>query len=192
MSCDEFLNWDDDQTFGEWVDGEIELMSPASWEHGQLEKFLVRILTDYCDERCGGEIFQSQFVMRLDSVRTGRLPDVGYVSKEHLDRITPQYLMGPADLAIEIISTESVRRDKYAKYAEYERAGVREYWIVDPIKQDVWFYQLNPLGKFDEIQPDNNGVYHSLVMAGLWVKIDWFWTESRPRAKDVLRAWGID
>ena len=41
---------------------------------------------------------------------------------------------GPPDLVVEILSPSSIRRDRYEKQDQYARFGVKEYWIVDPVK----------------------------------------------------------
>ncbi|MEJ7756097.1 MAG: Uma2 family endonuclease [Nocardioidaceae bacterium] len=52
------------------------------------------------------------------------------------------YLDGAADLAIEIISPESIGRDRGEKFVEYEAAGIREYWLIDPERRQAEFYRL--------------------------------------------------
>lgn len=64
--------------------------------------------------------------------QSGREPDLLFISNETAQRLTERKLEGAADLVIEIIFPESVRRDRYEKFDEYEEAGVREYWIIDP------------------------------------------------------------
>lgn len=55
-----------------------------------------------------------------------------FVAEEHLDRLQEMHLEGPADLVVEIVSPESRLRDRGEKFAEYELAGVSEYWLLDP------------------------------------------------------------
>jgi Uma2 family endonuclease len=69
-----------------------------------------------------------------------RQPDIAFMSNEHLDRITDKW--GVPDLVVEILSEGTAEIDKEDKYLEYQRAGVLEYWIVDPFKQSVEIYTL--------------------------------------------------
>jgi len=69
-----------------------------------------------------------------------RQPDIEFMSNEHLDRITDKW--GVPDLVIEILSEGTAKVDKEDKYLEYQRAGVLEYWIVDPFNQNVEIYTL--------------------------------------------------
>ena len=63
------------------------------------------------------------------------------MSNEHLDRITDE-CWGVPDLVVEILSKSTTETDKKDKFQEYERAGVLEYWIVNPFNQSVEIYAL--------------------------------------------------
>jgi hypothetical protein len=54
-------------------------------------------------------------------------------------------------------SPESHRRDRVEKFAEYERGGVPEYWILDPVRQETLFYVLNADGIYEPVEPDAKG-----------------------------------
>jgi Uma2 family endonuclease len=69
-----------------------------------------------------------------------REPDIIFMGNEHLDRITDKW--GVPDLVLEILSEGTAKVDREDKYLEYQRAGVLEYWIVDPFKQNVEIYTL--------------------------------------------------
>lgn len=70
-----------------------------------------------------------------------REPDIVFMSNEHRDRITEKF-WGVPDLVVEILSEGTAKVDKEDKYLEYQRAGVLEYWIVDPDKQTVEVFEL--------------------------------------------------
>jgi Uma2 family endonuclease len=67
------------------------------------EQMKADILGLYCHARGLGEVLDAPFLMKLER---GREPDVLFVSREHLDRLKENYLDGPADLVIEIVSVE--------------------------------------------------------------------------------------
>ncbi len=82
-------------------------------------------------------------------------PDLFWVSPEHVDRLTERGLHGAPDLAVEILSPGSVRRDRVTKHALYERFGVREYWLADPANRTLEAFTLHdgrfqPLGIFEQ------------------------------------------
>jgi Uma2 family endonuclease len=96
--------------------------------------------------------------------------------------LTDKRLDGPADLAIEVISDESVARDRSDKFYEYQEGGVREYWIIDPRpgKERVDCYWLTPERRFQAVLPDGDGRYHANVLAGFWFQSDWLRQEILP------------
>ncbi len=68
-------------------------------------------------------------------------PDVFYISKARLG-IVKQRVEGVPDLAMEVISEGSWRRDRIDKKELYEQFGLREYWIVDPDSKTVEVFAL--------------------------------------------------
>lgn len=83
-----------------------------------------------------------------------REPDILFVANEHSDRIAEQ-AYGPPDLTVEVLSPSTRRTDRLEKMVEYARAGVGEYWIVDPHGRTVEVFILRDgayelLGKWEE------------------------------------------
>jgi Uma2 family endonuclease len=105
-----------------------------------------------------------------------------------MDRLKPTYLDGPADLAVEVVSPESAGRDRGDKYYEYERAGITEYWLIDPQTERAEFYQLDAAERYHLILPDGDGLYHSAILPGLWLRVAWLWQDPPPPAEDALLA----
>ncbi len=131
------------------------------------------------------------FQMKAGEELPGREPDVMFIAAGHEDRLKTAHLDGPADLVVEIISEESRARDRGEKFYEYEAGGVREYWLIDPIRNQAEFYVLDEKGIYQLRQPDDEGVFHSVVLEGLWLKVEWLWESPLPPLLDVLRAWGL-
>ncbi len=183
MSYEEFLDWADEDTLAEWVDGKVIMTSPASNRHQQLVSFLDRLVGYYVELHQLGKLLIAPFQMRLTN--SGREPDVLFISSEHLDRLRPTYLDGPADLVVEIISPESIGRDRGDKFFEYEEAGIPEFWLLDPLTQRAEFYQLNVAGRYQPIQP-SDGIYRSAVIAGFWLREEWLWQEPLPLPLKLL------
>ena len=71
-----------------------------------------------------------------------REPDVLFYRNEHLDRVQEQYA-GLPDLVIEVLSPSTRSIDLGEKMDEYARAGIPEYWIVEPDAQNVSAYLLS-------------------------------------------------
>jgi len=180
-----------DGTHAEWEDGEVIAFAPASRRHQQIGAFLLLLLDFYVEYNSLGEIFYSQFQMRLRAQKRGREPDILFVATANLPRLQANYLDGSADLAIEIISPESIRRDQETKFREYEQAGVPEYWLIDPFVQTVAFYQLTAEGRYQDTPLDTEGRYHSRALPGLWLAPDWLWQTPLPSTLGILKQWGL-
>jgi hypothetical protein len=59
-----------------------------------------------------------------------------------------------------------ILRDTKVKKSEYEYAGVREYYILDPSSENMYFYERTSAGVYIEIQPDSEGVIRSTILPG--------------------------
>ncbi|HXF60461.1 MAG TPA: Uma2 family endonuclease, partial [Caldilineaceae bacterium] len=186
MTYEEFLEWGLQEGIrAEWVDGKVFLMSPNSPRHQRLMKFLLFLLDPYVQTNDLGEVFLAPLQMRLNVPPRGREPDLLFVAKEHLDRVRATHLDGPADLAVEIVSPESSGRDRETKLREYEIAGVPEYWIIDPEREEALFYQ-HLEGRYQLVLGGRNGRYLSAILPGFWLEVEWLWQEPLPRI-DAIR-----
>ena len=187
LSFEEFLEWCDEDTWAEWVEGEVEVLSPASLKHQDLSDFLTGIMRAYVEAHDLGRVLGAPFLMRLPELGRGREPDILFISKEHLRQLRETYLEGPADLVVEITSPESLLRDRGEKCAEYEMAGVREYWLIDPEGQRADFYLLDEEGRYRRETADEEGVFRSAVLPGFKLRVSWLWAEPLPPLIEVLR-----
>jgi Uma2 family endonuclease len=190
ISFEEFLAWADENTHAEWVDGEVYVASPASTEHQQIKMFLVQLLSVFLQVHPKGVVFDAPFLMRLPNRTSGREPDILVVLNEHAERITPTLLNGPADLVVEIISPESDGRGRGEKFVEYETAAIPEYWLIDPLRSQVHFYQLDADGHYQPA-PIQDDIYHSSVLEGFWLRPAWFWQRPLPQTLPVLKELGL-
>ncbi|MFQ6063744.1 MAG: Uma2 family endonuclease, partial [Methanosarcinales archaeon] len=127
------------------------------------------------------------FQMKLAELKRGREPDIIFVAKDNLTRLKTTHLDGPADLVIEIISPESYLRDRGEKFAEYEIALVKEYWILDPEEKRADFFGLKE-GRFERRKP-KKGIYHSEVLKDFWLKVSWLWEP--PYVLSALKELGL-
>lgn len=192
LAYEEFLAWCDEDTWAEWVDGEVVMVSPASERHQELRGFLESVLSIYVQERGLGRVLGAPFQMRLgEPVRSGREPDLLFVARDQLERLKGTYLDGPADLVVEIISPDSRLRDRGEKFAEYEMGGVREYWLLDPERREADFYRLDDRGRYRLAEPDCEDWYESLTLLGFRLKVEWLWQVPPPKVLEVLRGLGL-
>jgi Uma2 family endonuclease len=130
--------------------------------------FLTELLGRYVRVLDLGRVFVDSMILRLPTRPSGRMPDLFVVGREDLDRVQHQWVDGPALLAIELVSEESVDRDTRVKRAEYERAGIAEYLTIDArLGYDgVSLYRLDAEGRYQPIIPDPLGRLHSAALPG--------------------------
>lgn len=188
LSYEEFLEWADEDVRAEWVDWEVIVMSPASDRHQDLVRFLTATLSLLVETKDLGVVRPAPFQMKL---KNGREPDVLFVAKEHRDRLKDTYLDGPADLVVEIVSPESGPRDRGDKFYEYEAGGVREYWLIDPQREQVELYRLTGEGQYRLVQPGEADVYRSEVVPGFGLRASWLWQEPLPKVLEIARTWEL-
>ncbi len=73
-------------------------------------------------------------------------PDILFVAKPNLSIVRKAGVFGAPDLVIEILSPSSAENDRYHKRDVYERAGVREYWLVDAENRTIEVLANGPKG----------------------------------------------
>ncbi len=191
MTYEEFLEWCDEDTWAEWVDGEVVVLSPASLRHQDVRGWLASVIRAFAEAHDSGIVLTAPFQMHLANLGRGREPDLLFISKERRHLLKETHLDGPADLVVEIVSPESRLRDRGEKFAEYEAGGVREYWIIDPDRKEADFYLLDARGRYRLKEADPEGIYRSQAIPGFWLKVDWLWQEPLPPVPEVLRELGL-
>src|SRR5260370_39454985 len=155
MTYEEFLDWADEDTRAEWVDGKVVMASLVSVRPQLLVNFLVGVLNTYARLHDLGRVLNGPFQMKLAT--SGRESDVLFVAKDHLDKLRPTFLNGPADLAAEVISPDSAGRARAPKLFEYQQSGVPACWLLDGERQRAEFYQLDAQGSYQIIVPAADG-----------------------------------
>lgn len=178
MGFERYLALEYEHGLAEWVDGEVRLYVSPSAEHQRIVVFLCSLIGCFIDVAGGGKLLVAPFVMRAAPDGPGREPDLLLVSTRNQVRLKATHLEGPADLVVEIVSDDSVRRDRAEKFAEYERAGIPEYWVIDPRpgQGQADFFVLTD-GVYQPA-PLVDGVIRSEVLPGFWLRPEWLWQEN--------------
>lgn len=185
MSYEEYLEWEYTGSLTEWVNGEVIIFMPPTDAHQNIVEFLHNLLSLFVRLFKLGKVRIAPFAMCALPDGPAREPDLFFLAAANLSRLTSRELSGPADLVIEVISDDSVARDRADKFYEYQEAGVREYWIIDPRpgKERVDFYVLDAHMRYQPVPIAADGTYHSTVLPNFWLKVDWLWTnETNPLA----------
>ncbi len=181
MTYEEWLRWADGPGRSEWVEGEVIVFMPPTLRHMRLIRFLTNFVGLFVERHGLGEWIVSPFEMKLPSSRS-REPDLLFVASANLGRLRQERLDGPADLAIELVSEDSVRRDRVTKRDEYAAAGIAEYWILDPRpgREAEEFLVLGDDGRYHPVPPDADGWYRSRVIEGFRLRPEWLRADPLP------------
>ncbi len=182
---DDFLALVEEDEKADLLNGVIYMASPESTDHNSLEAWLVSLMRGYTDDLDLGEVYVSRVAFRITE-KQGPEPDVSFVAKRRRRVVHRGFVGGPPDVAVEIVSPDSVGRDYVEKRQIYEHAGVREYWIIDPEERRATLLRL-VRGKFREVELEGGHIFRSQVLPGFWLDVRWLWAKRRPPALQLLQ-----
>jgi Uma2 family endonuclease len=160
------------------IDGAIYVASPDNIDADEFFGWLRAVLETYVRRKKLGRVFGSRVAFRLNDYN-GPEPDIAFVRSEREEAIRHGHVVGPPDLAIEIVSHDSIERDYVKKRRQYEDAGVGEYWIIDQPAQKVTILRLDAKRKFRNVRTIG-GRMRSKVVLGFWLKVSWLWQRPLP------------
>src|SRR6266576_4041096 len=152
-------------------DGEL-IISPAPFfSHQKIALRFYRTLDDWVMLRDLGEVVASPIDMVLSPHRAVQ-PDVAFIAKERLN-IIQRVIMGPVDLAAEVISLGGRNRDRIEKRDLYEQYGVKEYWIIDPEPQMIEVLHMVNSRYELAMRCGTGATAASCLLPGFEIKVDW-------------------
>ena len=144
------LEWEEGEQ-AEIIDGEVLLFSTPSSRHQDISVELTRQFANYLEgKQC--KVYHAPFGVRLFEQDGDRPEDVDTVVQPNLSVVCDRGKLdkygckGAPDMVVEILSPSTQRHDRLVKLNLYQRAGVREYWIVDPDNQTVQVMLLGENG----------------------------------------------
>lgn len=173
----------------EWVEGMVIKMSPVPIRHDQILAFLRLLFGAYFEINAVGRIVGQPFVLRLSAFPNRRRePDLMIVLDSNPHELNDTYMDGPADICIEVVSLESTERDYGEKFSEYEKGGVPEYWIIDPVRHQCHFYRLAETGYYQRQPVDDQDNYHTPALPGLALHVPTLWQETLPGPAATVTA----
>jgi Uma2 family endonuclease len=172
----------------EWVKGELVKMTPVSAIHDLLTAYLRWVFDAYLTLNPVGIVRSAPFVMRLEAVGSYREPDLQVILNTNPGNLTDTAMIGPADICVEVVSPESVARDYGTKFQEYEQAGVREYWLIDPQRRNALFRRLQESGLYETLQADADGHYTTPLLPRLRMHVPTLWQDTLPDVITTVEA----
>jgi len=132
LDVEDWLALPDAPGLQEILDGELRLMAPPLVAHQRVSARLALRLGVYLASGDRGELFTAPTGVKLLDRHNGVEPDLFVILPDGAARVGERCVDGPPDLVIEIVSPKHEDHDRITKRDLYERAGVPEYWIVDP------------------------------------------------------------
>ncbi len=128
---DDYAALPDDGKHYEIVSGVLYMTPAPPWPHQEIVGRIYRYMADYVESRGLGGAFFAPIDVELASNVVFQ-PDVAVLFKESRKKLKKRHIVGAPELVIEVVSPGSQTYDRHRKLEAYARAGVPEYWIVDP------------------------------------------------------------
>lgn len=133
----------------ELFSGRLVIHPPQTATHQRVAGELAIAMDRFVDEHKLGEVLFASVAVRL-GLNQIRMPDVLYLAKPNVGRKRKLWVEGPPDLIVEVVSSTSRTIDAFDKLADYARAFVSEYWLVDPDEQGLRVFSLDTSGDSPE------------------------------------------
>ncbi len=151
------------------INGEL-IMSPApNIYHQKIAANLFIFFNNYIEENKKGTILFSPVDVYFDENETYQ-PDIVFISKERNGIIKEKRIEGAPDIIIEVLSENNAYYDLKHKKNIYEKYGVKEYWIVDPMDKSIEVYN-NEDAKFClSDKKERKGEIKSKILSGLKIE----------------------
>lgn len=139
MTAEEFEALPESQKPTELIEGELMVRGVPTIRHQRVVRNIFKLLDDKVSD---GEVFFAPVSIKLNQANYYQ-PDILWVSENnpHCD-IGEGGIDGAPDLVVEVISAGTAKIDRGIKFETYQKAGVREYWIVEPEENFLEVWQL--------------------------------------------------
>jgi len=151
----DYLTWLDDKR-RELINGFIHLMSAPLRRHAGVSSEIYHLIKSYIKKNKGQcQVYYAPFDVRLplygsnddDQIFDVVQPDICLICD--LSKLDVRGCIGAPDLIVEVLSPSTLKHDWNYKFNLYEKAGVKEYWIVDPKAKTANVFLLQPDGRYD-------------------------------------------
>ena len=143
LTYEDYAALPDDGRRYQVLDGELDVTPAPTTLHQKVSIRLSHLLLEHADRNELGLVLAAP----VDVVLARHVivqPDLVFVSTERLSIVTRKCILGAPDLAIEILSPGTKRKDRRKKSRIYAREGVPWYWIADPDERTIDEWELDP------------------------------------------------
>lgn len=157
----------------------VKAQAVVTGRHQDTRLFVAVMLKTFVEMTDAGLVRDAPFPIHFDNGSVYE-PDIVFVANSNFDRVRDTHVDGAADMIVEVLSEESTALDRGEKFVAYEASGVREYWMLDPLRELVNLYLLGPDGRFGEARPDTAGRLRSRVLKGFMLDTNLLWRKLLP------------
>lgn len=126
----------------EVIEGELHMAPAPRPKHQEATINLATAMSQFARSKRLGKVYTAPIDVLLHGLASPVQPDVLFVASDRLDIVKEEFIEGPPDLAIEVLSPSNWLDDRRTKFRLYARAGVREYWIVDLERRTIEVFAL--------------------------------------------------
>lgn len=172
----DYLKWRFEERV-ELIKGKIMKMTAPNRKHQEISGELMYYITSFSKNKTC-KAYNAPFDVRLpnknkssnEKILTVVQPDVCVICD--VSKLDDKGCIGAPDLIIEILSPGNSKKEIRLKYEVYEEAGVKEYWIINPVEENVAVLVLSTSGKFDGAKLYATGdIIYSNAVAGLAINL---------------------
>lgn len=149
-------------TLCEVINNVLYMSAAPKYTHQRLVGLCYQRIANYLDETGEGMAAISPVDVYFEELNSAVQPDVMYISNENMHILHEDgYFYGAPDLIIEVLSSDK-NRDRVQKKSLYEKAGVKEYFIVNPANRNVIAYSLQE-GSY-QLMYQTDGFFRSALL----------------------------
>jgi|SRR5215213_8276036 len=172
LTYEDYILLPDDGRRHEIIEGEHYVTAAPFIRHQRLSIDLSTELMNFLKAHPLGEILYAPVDVLL-SPHDVYQPDLVFVSRERSGIITEKNIQGAPDLVVEILSEGNRRIDEDLKLPNYDRYGVRECWIADPLRRAVTVYRRGEeeLLQVAELHAEVEDVLSTPMLPGLKIRL---------------------
>ena len=147
LTYDDLLRLPDDDLRHELIGGVHYVTASPTLRHQRVLGRLYLAIGNWLDDHSVGEVYFAPVDVVLSPFDVV-VPDLLFMSHARASTVSaPEAVRGMPELLIEVLSPSTRRRDQSLKRALYEREGVAEYWVVDPLRDTIRVYRRQEAGR---------------------------------------------